>query len=509
MSRHVLAIDQGTSATKCVLVDSAGRIVARASAPLGESYPGPGWVEQDADAIWASVRQAVAQCLAQQPDAAVAAVGISTQRESALVWEHAGARALTPLLSWQDQRTVPLRDRLMTEGVADRVRARSGLPLDPMFSALKICWLLDQIDPDRSRARSGALRVGTVDAFLLARLGAHDAIEVGNASRTQLLNVHSADWDADLLALFQVPRAALPHVVPSLAHHAMADALHPALAGVPVHAVMADSHAALFAHGSYAAGEVKATMGTGSSVMGLSAAGATPHPGLCVTIAWDAGQGPVQALEGNIRAAGSTLRWAAELFGISSDEAATLAAGVDTQGLCLVPAFSGLGAPYWDAHAVGLISGLTLATNKAGLLAAAVESIAHQVADVLDAMDASVPGITRLMLDGGPSRNPWLRESLAAFIGRPVVHCTDPELSALGVAHMAGLGAGLWDWSGLRDLQRSQQVTAAPPAATATCDKRRRWSQAVARARMATGADTETQETQAKQETAGINKKET
>jgi glycerol kinase len=485
MSSYVLAIDQGTSATKCVLVDSRGCIVAKASAKLGETYPGPGWVEQDADLIWASVLDAVAHCLAQQPGANIAAVGISTQRESALVWQHADARALTPLLSWQDQRTVALRDALLATGAGDLVRERSGLPLDPMFSALKICWLLDQIDPDRVRARSGELRVGTVDAFLLARLGARDAIEVGNASRTQLLNVHSADWDADLLALFNVPRAALPNVVPSLARHAHADALHPALAGVPVFAVMADSHAALFAHGAYAPGKVKATMGTGSSVMGLCAPGAKAHPGLCLTLAWDAGQGPIQALEGNIRAAGSTLRWAAELFEMSSDDAAALASGVDTRGLCLVPAFSGLGAPYWDAHAVGLIAGLTLATNKAQILAAAVESIAHQVADVLDAMDVSVDGIARLMLDGGPSRNPWLRETLAGFIGRPVVYCTDPELSALGVAHLAGLGVGLWDWAALATLARAQQETPTPQTSAVTREARARWAQAVARARLA------------------------
>jgi len=485
MSDYVLAIDQGTSATKCVMVDSLGRIVAKASAVLGESYPGPGWVEQDADAIWTSVCSAVTQCLAQQPAASIAAVGISTQRESALVWQHADGRALTPLLSWQDQRTVVLRDKLLASGAGPMVRERSGLPLDPMFSALKICWLLDQIDPDRRRARTGEIRVGTVDAFLLARLGAKDAIEVGNASRTQLLNVHSADWDADLLALFNVPRAALPNVVPSLAHHASADAMHPTLAGVPVYAVMADSHSALFAHGAYGAGEVKATMGTGSSVMGLSQAGLTPHPGLCLTVAWDVGRGPVQALEGNIRSAGSTLRWAAELFDMSSDEAATLASGADSQGLCLVPAFSGLGAPYWDAHAVGLISGLTLASNKTQLLAAAVESIAHQVADVLDAMDASVKGIKRLMLDGGPSRNPWLRETLAAFIKRPVVYCSDPELSALGVAHLAGLGVGLWDWSALRALSRSQQETPAAMPVVSTQTARANWALAVARSRLA------------------------
>jgi len=500
---HVLAVDQGTSATKCVLVDAGGRIVAKAAASIGERYPEPGWVEQDAEGIWASVRTAVAQCLAQRDEARVVAVGLSTQRESALLWRRDGARALTPLLSWQDQRTVKLRDQLAAAGGEAMVRARSGLPLDPMFSALKIRWLLDRHDPDRQAARRGDLRAGTVDAWLLARLGGDDAIEVGNASRTQLLDVHRATWDDELLRLFDVPRAALPQVVPSLARRADAAALHPALAGVPVHAVMADSHAALFAHGVREPGDVKATMGTGSSVMALAPSGAPVHPGLCLTIAWDAGSGPCLALEGNIRSAGATLRWAAELFGLDADAAAAEAANDDPAGVCLVPAFNGLGAPHWDAHAVALISGLTLSTSRAQILAAALDSIAHQVADVLDAMDAmgatnttnttdttdtSRAGVRRLLLDGGPSRNAGLRATLAAYIGRPVVHCTDPELSALGVAHLAGVGAGLWDVAALRELPRAQRITPVPAeSGRAIRDARAQWAQAVARSRLAPG----------------------
>ncbi|HKX39973.1 MAG TPA: FGGY family carbohydrate kinase [Burkholderiaceae bacterium] len=486
---HVLAIDQGTSATKCVLVDALGRIVAKAAAPVGERYPQPGWVEQSAEDIWASVRAAVAQCLAQNDRMRVVAVGLSTQRESALVWQRDGAHALTPLLSWQDQRTVELRDRFAAEGAGPLVRQRSGLPLDPMFSALKIRWLLDRIDPERQAARSGALRAGTIDAWLLARLSGDDGIEVGNASRTQLLDVRRGRWDDELLQLFDIPRAALPPVRPSLARRGDGASLHPTLAGVPVHAVMADSHAALFAHGAHAPGDVKATMGTGSSVMGLTHDPQQIHPGLCLTIAWDTGQGPSPALEGNIRSAGATLRWAADLFGLDPEAAAAEAAGARASGLCLVPAFSGLGAPYWDARAVGLVSGLTLATGRAQILAAALDSIAHQVADVMEAMDASVSGLRRLLVDGGPSRNPALRALLAAYIGRPVVHCADAELSALGVAHLAGVGVGLWDMPALRDLPRAQQITQVPvdPGA-ATGAARRAWADAVARARLQGGA---------------------
>ncbi|MDM0038250.1 FGGY family carbohydrate kinase [Variovorax sp. J22G21] len=485
MGDLVLAVDQGTSATKCLLVDAGGAVVAKAVVALGEHYPQPGWVEQDAEAIWRSVQQAVQQCLAARPADRVIAVGLSTQRESAMVWRRADGAPVTPLLSWQDQRTVALRDRLQGEaGVAAAVRERSGLPLDPMFSALKLGWLLDQVDPQCTQSAAGALCAGTVDAFLLARLGAGHVIEVGNASRTQLFNVHDFDWDDELLRLFRVPRAAMPQVVPSLGRCADAGRLHASLQGVPVQAVMADSHAALFAHGVYAPGRVKATLGTGSSVMGLFDGTGVPHPGLCLTVAWDSGSGPVRALEGNIRAAGSTLRWVAELFGLDSASAAELAARSDSAGVCLVPAFGGLGAPWWDANATGLLSGLTLGTGKGALLAAAVESIAHQVADVMDAMDASVPGIDRLLLDGGPSRNPHLLDLLSAAIARPVVHCTDPELSALGVAHLAGLGAGLWDWQALHALPRAQHQTCSTRPVASMHAARGRWAHAVRQSRL-------------------------
>lgn len=482
---HVLAIDQGTSATKCVLVDDGGRIVAKAAAPLGERYPQPGWVEQDAGELWTSVTAAVRDCLAQRPDAPVVAVGLSTQRESALVWQRADAQALTPLLSWQDRRTVALRDRIAAQGdgVEALVRARSGLPLDPMFSALKIRWLLDEIDADRRRTQAGELCAGTVDAWLMARLGAEGVVEVGNASRTQLLDVQRAAWDADLLGLFGVPATVLPRLVASRGRIVDAGGLHPALAGVPLAAVMADSHAALYAHGARGPGDVKATLGTGSSVMGLAATDAAPHPGLCVTIAWDDGDGPRTALEGNIRAAGATLRWAAELFGLDSEAAAAEAEGVASDGVSLVPGFNGLGAPWWDPHAVGLVSGLTLNTGRRQILAAALESIAFQIADVLGAMDASAAAVDRLLVDGGPSRNAGLRRLLAACIGRPVVHCTDPELSALGVAHLAGLEVGLWDAEAMKTLPRAQQTTPVPPADAAVAAAREAWARAVAQSR--------------------------
>ena len=482
---NILAIDQGTSATKCVLVDQGGRILWKASAPLSENYPQPGWVEQDPQAIWRSVCESVKRCLAQQPDPKIAAVGLSTQRESALIWRKGDASPATPLLSWQDRRTVELQEALSLNGGADLVLDRSGLPLDPMFSALKIRWLLDQIDPDRQRSRNGELVAGTIDAWLLSRLGAEPGIEVGNASRTQLLNVSTASWDQELLALFNIPARVLPHVVPSIGKRADAGALHPALAGVPVTAVMADSHAALFAHGVREAGAIKATMGTGSSVMGLAGANAPRLAGMCLTVAWDAGQGPRLAHEGNIRSAGATLRWAAELFGMDAEAAARESVTVPPGDLFLVPAFTGLGAPYWDARAVGLLSGLTLATNRQQILAAALDSIAHQVADVVQAIEAGGDPVLKLLLDGGPSRNAALRASISSYIARPVVHCTDPELSALGVAHLAGLACGMWDESQVQHLPRAQIATSAPDGhELATKRARSNWAQAVSRSRL-------------------------
>ena len=483
-NNYLLAIDQGTSATKCVLVDDSGRIAAKFSAPLREHLPQPGWVEQDADEIWQSVCLAVRGCLDQQPGVNIAGVGISTQRESAMIWRRANGQAVSPLLSWQDQRTVELRNRLCSDNVEKMVRERSGLPLDPMFSALKLSWLLDQNDPQRERARSGEWCAGTVDAFLLNRLGADFVSEIGNASRTQLLNVQTGDWDDDLLALFNIPKAMLPRAVPSRGRFATADTLHPALKGVPVLSVMADSHSALFAHGGFEPGQVKATMGTGSSVMALTRSDTPHHPGLCRTIAWDAGEGPVQALEGNIRAAGSTLRWLADLFEIPLEKAGEIATESQSNDVFIVPGFNGLGAPWWDTKAVGLISGLTFSANKGTLLAAGLESIAHQVADVIDAMDQSIPGIRKVYLDGGPSRNPHLLNTLSAFIARPAVQCADPELSALGVAHLAGLQAGVWDWAALKALKRAQNDVVGAAQSDLIGDRRKRWALAVRRARL-------------------------
>jgi glycerol kinase len=477
----VLAIDQGTSSTKALLVDAAGAVVARGSAPLGETHPRPGWVEQDPMAIWDSVRAAVAACLQGRDPKSVAAVGFSTQRESLLMWDRRTGAALSPLISWQDQRTGALCEALRSPDAERLARERSGLPLDPMFSAAKAKWLLDMLDPDRVRAKSGEICLGTVDAWLLSRFGGEAVTEAGNASRTQLLDVRRAAWDPDLMALFGVPEAALPRVVSSTGPFPAVRGLDPLPDGVPVAAVLGDSHAALFAHGAFAPGQIKATMGTGSSVMGLIDRAEALDPGLCLTIAWSV-DGPALAAEGNIRSAGSTLRWVAELLGLSTQDLADLAANAASDGVYLVPGFNGLGAPWWDLNAVGLLAGFTLGSGRAAIARAALESIPHQIADVVEAIDRSVGQVRALHVDGGPTRNPVLMQALADLAGCEVLRSDTAELSALGAAHLAGLGAGIWDWDGLAALPRERHGFAPVMPAERRRGERDGWRRAVRRA---------------------------
>jgi glycerol kinase len=466
---QVLAIDQGTSATKAVLVDAAGAIVARGSAPVSLATPHPGWVEQDAEEIWASVQAAVAECL--RDGHAVAAVGLSTQRESLLVWDRRTGEPLGPMLSWQDQRTdgAPLREH------AEEIRAISGLPLDPMFSAMKARWLLD------AYGREGVC-LGTVDSFLLTRLGGEHVIEAGNAARTQLLDVHGVDWSPELLELFGVPRDVLPTVVPSTGPFPAVRDLAPLPDGTPVCAVMGDSHSALFAHAGWRPGQVKATYGTGSSIMSLGAAERWTPGAVCLTVAWQDEHEVAHAFEGNIRSSGATLSWLARLFGTTPTALAAEAAA-SSDGVHLVPAFGGLGAPWWDDDAVGLVSGLTFATRREQLARAALESIAFQVEDTVAAIEALVGPVQTLLADGGPTGNRALMQLQADTGGRDVARSLAPELSALGVAHLAGRVARLWTPQQLEVLDRPRELyTAAEPAASRRA-RVQAWHTAVARSR--------------------------
>jgi glycerol kinase len=487
----LLAIDQGTSGTKAILVDRAGMIVARGVAPVGETHPHPGWVEQDPTAIWHSVQHAVAACLDGQDTARVAAVGLSTQRESVVLWDRLSGEPLTPVISWQDQRTAALCDTLRNPEVERLVRARSGLPLDPMFSAVKAAWLLQHNGPAAKAARAGRLVIGTIDAWLLSRFAKaptnEAVIELGNASRTQLLNVPEARWDDDLLNLFGIPRAALPRLTRSTGPFPASRGLPPLADGTPVLAVMGDSHAALFAHGAFAPGQVKATYGTGSSVMGRIAHPEALDAGACLTIGWqtddDPEVGPAFAAEGNIRATGAALRWMAGILGMSVEAMTALGAGSDSRGAVLVPGFTGLGAPWWDRDAVGLLTNLALDTGPAELARAAMEAVVHQVADVVDVIGRNVGTVRDLFTDGGPSRNADLMQMQADALGCDIHRSEDAELSALGVAHMAGLGAGFWNWEALRALPRPRDTLTPRLDETSRARQRAQWQAAVNRAR--------------------------
>ncbi|TDC08504.1 glycerol kinase [Nonomuraea longispora] len=474
----VLGVDQGTSATKAILVDVAGEPVARASAPLAQRHPGPGLVEQDGEELWRSVLDAVSACLSGVPPGRVAAVGLSVQRESLILWDGASGTPLSPLVSWQDRRGADLCARLSASGAAPMVRRISGLPLDPMFSAARAAWLLGH-----HGTRDGC-RLGTVDSWVLSRLGAGHVIEVGSASRTQLLDVRARRWSPELLELFGVPEETLPRVVPSAAPQAHADAaaLHPSLAGVPVGAVMGDSHAALFAHAAGRPGRVKVTYGTGSSVMGLAGPDAGGDEGLCLTIGWQDGE-PAYALEGNVLAAGATLTWLAGVLGTEPEELARLAARGRRGAVQLVPAFGGLGAPWWDDRAVAVMAGFGLDSRREDLARAAVDSIALQVGDVVAALERAAGPVDELLADGGPTANADLMQWQADVMGRVVRVARRPELSALGAAHLAGITYGVWSRRELSGLPRHGRCyTPGLPV----CERRRalaEWHSAVARAR--------------------------
>ena len=452
----ILAIDQGTSATKTALVDAAGAVVARGSADVAVHHPRRGWVEQDPDEIWRSIEESAVACLGAADPGRVAGIGLSTQRESLLLWDRRTGKAQSPLISWQDQRTVALCQEYAP--FAGTIAELSGLPLDPMFSALKARWLLDQFDPDRTRADRGELCLGTVDAWLLHRLtGAHQ-IEVGNASRTQLMDIRTGQWSPRLLDLFGVPPLALPQIVASTGPFGRRTG-DDALPKAPVLGVLGDSHAALFGHAGWRAGLVKATYGTGTSVMaaipggvGQDSAGqdAVGQPGagqvagLCETVAWQAGDELVRAVEGNIRSSGATMAWLARLTATSPAQLAALAESAQADGVHLVPGFNGLGAPWWDPEATGLMTGMTLGTSLENLARAALESVAFQVNDLVLAIRQATGGAAVLSVDGGAVVNSSLMQLQADISGIPVHRPRTADLSALGAAQLAGLAAGLW-----------------------------------------------------------------
>ena len=451
--RYVLALDQGTTGSTALVVDAESTVRARGYAELAQHYPQPGWVEHEPEEIWATTATAAGRALAEArvTGAEVAAIGITNQRETTIVWDRATGAPIHRAIVWQCRRTAGACDALKAMGAEPFVRERTGLVLDAYFSGTKIGWLLDHVPGARRRAERGELAFGTVDAWLLWKLtgGRVHATDVTNASRTLCLGLRSVDWDAEMLDLLGVPRAVLPIVVDSSGVCAETNDLGWLPAGVPIAGIAGDQQAALFGQACYEIGSAKNTYGTGCfALLNTGAEPVVSGHGLLTTVAWRIGGRTSYALEGGVFIAGAAVQWLRDGLGViaRADETRALAESVpDTGGVYFVPAFVGLGAPYWDAYARGTIVGLTRGTTRAHLVRATLEAIAYQSRDVLEAMaaDAKVP-LRALKVDGGAVANDFLCQFQADVLDAAVTRPRVIETTALGAAFLAGLGAGLW-----------------------------------------------------------------
>jgi glycerol kinase len=453
MARYVLALDQGTSGSTALLVDADGHVRARGYAELPQHYPKPGWVEHDPEDIWSSTVAAAQAALgaAQVTGREIVAIGLTNQRETTIVWDRASGRPIHRAIVWQCRRTAALCDELKAAGLEPAVRQRTGLVIDAYFSGTKIRWLLDAVPDARRRAEDGALAFGTVDAWLVWKLtgGRVHATDVTNASRTMCLDLDTVDWDDEMLKMLDVPRAVLPRLVASSGAVGETVDLGWLPAGIPIAGIAGDQHAALFGQACYTRGAAKNTYGTGCFL--LLNTGTTPvrsRAGLLTTLAWKIGDTTTYALEGSVFIAGAAIQWLRDGLAVierAPDSEALAASVPDTGGVYFVPAFVGLGAPYWDMYARGTIVGLTRGTTRAHLVRAALEAIAYQSRDVLEAMatDAGV-AIDALRVDGGATANDFLCQFQADVMGTTVLRPAVIETTALGAAYLAGLGVGLW-----------------------------------------------------------------
>lgn len=486
----ILAIDEGTTNAKAIAVDRAGKVVARGSQPLTLAHPQPGLAEQDPLAIWQAVKQAIESCLAQCDGAEVAAVAISNQRESVLIWQRRDGQPLTPLVSWQDRRSEAFCRDLRMAGKAPRITGLTGLAVDPMFPAGKLTGMLAAIPDGQARAQAGELCIGTVDSWLSWQLSGGESFitDHANAARTQLYNLHSGDWDEELLTLFHIPRAALPHNVPSASAQGVVTVQDIAglKAGTPILSRIGDSHAALQAQRSAGEEVVKATYGTGSSLMMSMATPLLTENGLSTTVAWHDGTLRF-AFEGNITHTGSGAAWLGRMLGISDPRELTAMAqrSEHNQGIYFVPALSGLGAPWWDLKARGMVCGLTDAATPEVLARVALESITFQIADVFFAMEqASGVQLPALCVDGTATENSWLMQLQADVLQRPLKRAPTAEVSALGAALLAGRSLGWWQQgSDMQALQGGSVIEPRSDRATLMQENYRGWLEAVARCR--------------------------
>jgi glycerol kinase len=451
MKRYILALDQGTTSSRAILFDHQGRIAASAAQEFAQHYPQPGWVEHDPHDIWRS-QLAVARkvLLDHQVDAhQVLAIGIANQRETTVIWDRMTGEPIAPAIVWQDRRTAEFCDQLRADGKARLIAECTGLELDAYFSASKIKWLLDHTPGARERARQGGLAFGTIDSWLAWKLCGVHVTDVSNAARTMLFNIHLLRWDADLLRLFDIPEEILPQVVSSSEE---IGTTHAALFGAPiaVAGIAGDQQAATFGQACHQPGMVKNTYGTGCfMLMHAGRHAAVSHNRLLSTVGWRVDGRTDYLLEGGVFMGGATVQWLRDGLGIikqSSDVEALASSVPDSDGVVLVPAFAGLGAPHWDPYARGTLLGMTRGTTAAHIARAAVEAIAYQSAELLAAMqkDAAIP-VAEIRADGGAARNDMLMQFQADLLGVPVLRPKVTETTALGAAYLAGLAVGFWD----------------------------------------------------------------
>jgi glycerol kinase len=480
--QFILALDQGTTSSRAIVFDESGTIRASAQQEFRQIFPHPGWVEHDATEIWATQSGVMHEALAKAniAGADIAAIGITNQRETTVVWERASGRPIANAIVWQDRRTAGLCDELRAAGKAQLIAEKTGLVIDAYFSGTKLKWLLDNVPGARQRAARGELAFGTIDSWLIFHLsgGTAHVTDASNASRTMLFDIRRGDWDDELLRLLDIPREVLPTVVASsgICAHTVLDGV-----SVPVAGIAGDQQAALFGQACLSPGLAKNTYGTGCFLL------LNTGNRLVTTVAWKRGVTLDYALEGSVFIGGAVVQWLRDGLQIirSAPEVESLAATVpDNGGVYFVPAFAGLGAPHWDAYARGSIFGLTRGTTAGHLARAALESIAYQSADVLDAMqkDAGIT-LSELRVDGGATPNDLLMQFQADVLGVPVVRPKVLETTALGAAYLAGLAVGYWKSD--EQIKQNWQVDRSfEPSATRerVLEWRGQWRQAVARA---------------------------
>ncbi|WP_018873033.1 glycerol kinase GlpK [Thioalkalivibrio sp. ALJ16] len=487
---YILALDQGTTSCRALLFDREGRIVGLAQKEFTQHFPEPGWVEHDAMEIWATQIGVAREVLERQrvEPRQLAGIGITNQRETTVVWERATGQPIHPAIVWQDRRTAALCDELMAQGLDGLIRARTGLVTDAYFSATKLRWLLDHVDDARERAERGELAFGTMDSWLVWNLtrGERHVTDASNAARTMLYNIHEQRWDDELLAALEIPRALLPEVVDSSGVVGVTGRGLFAGARLPIAGMAGDQHAALFGQTCFERGMAKNTYGTGCFLlMHTGTEPVTSNAGLLTTIAWSLDGQVEYALEGSIFIAGAAIQWLRDELGLiaTAEASESLAAQVpDAGGVYVVPAFAGLGAPYWDMYARGAIFGLTRGTGKEHIARATLDALAYQTRDVIDAMVAdSGVALDTLRVDGGAVRNDLLMQFQADILGVPVERPVVTESTAQGAAYLAGLALGFWDQATLREKAQLDRVFA-PQMSSATRERYYRgWKKAVER----------------------------